>query len=1152
MVEQIQNREGGNSVRAKLNSVIDIVNNLAVSVMSPEQFGALGDGVADDTTAVQAAFAWVESESGRKVVGLPGSVYRITSTITSSGHVDVDWNGASVLVDANVTGFKLDAGANDHALTADYVKGAKTLAVASTGTPLAPGSVIKIVSDAVDPGDRDEGSRDAQYRVAEWATVGIGSTATQIVLTQPLRFVQGINPTSAVGDEGRIDAYTTAMRATVMVPGSSRLRWRGGSFAFPDGMEATFKAKMLQVVWHVSPEIVDMTITRGYGAGIALQGTHGAKILRPNISNLENNTGNGQYGYGVADAAYGTRVEAGTFVRCRHGYTADAGTAPSGYTSADIRSYVGRCVGARIIGCLGIGFNETGAPFDTHMGAEDVEFAHCIADGCAHYGFNLRGRNIRATSPVIRNGGKGINCFTEYDSGDPDEDYFNAGKELNDFTSVQITNADIQCKELPFYFGTARAEIGGTLRVRCASHRMFSGIGVITVSATGKLVTTDMDGAVPLVSDNGTGVVDLRNPSTFSASAFPTSRLTFAAGSDIEIDASGAISTGVTGLSAESNGTIELRGDLAVALPASAVDYAGDVSFTSGGRYIVQRSGIVGSVYRDGPAHLGDFGTEDAAAFQAEATQAAIDAMEATHGYVRIASGMTASEDLSIRKALHFDPGAYLSANAGVTVTIQRNIESSRQHIFRGAGSYSLTYAADGYGEESKQVHASWFGAFPDVTINVDQAPLIQKAMDAMGNAREGVVDFDNGNYHLQSGIDVPRGIWVRGAGRRRTVFRLHADGFPAFRTIEQACRFSEIQFEPHKPVLPTRESELIRISHSTCEVFGVKMGESAQGIVIDGEACHVHDIDGTYGYSPGIGSALVKVVSGTQHRIKDLAIQTSGSYGPESVVLLDPTSTISNIAISGIQHLSPSIAVNALARNGDIKALSINGIANSSYTGSAQAAGLNFATTGTRSMTDVNVSDININSYPLAGVVLNQGSTGVMEGFNFSDVIVSGLSGKGFDFIETAGTLTNINVGPTVDVTKRPTPFAFTGDVTGIKISPQARPNTQAGVTYDLGNMADGTAQSINLRADIFSGTIVVTGGHLNYGLYAIRAAGSPGITPIVASANMASTTGPLAAGGGAAGRLNVSVDDDGMIYVSNRSGAQQRVQVSIMTGIS
>jgi len=52
-------------------------------IRTPESFGAKGDGITDDTAAMQLAFTWVAAVTGRQLVSGPGTLYRITSTVTA-------------------------------------------------------------------------------------------------------------------------------------------------------------------------------------------------------------------------------------------------------------------------------------------------------------------------------------------------------------------------------------------------------------------------------------------------------------------------------------------------------------------------------------------------------------------------------------------------------------------------------------------------------------------------------------------------------------------------------------------------------------------------------------------------------------------------------------------------------------------------------------------------------------------------------------------------------------------------------------------------------------------------------------------------------------------------------------------------------------
>lgn len=80
-------------VQACVGAIIRKVQDKLRERITPEDFGAVGDGVADDTAALTLAFAWAMSHGGR-LEGVSGSTYLVTSKISLNvnGHFSFDGN----------------------------------------------------------------------------------------------------------------------------------------------------------------------------------------------------------------------------------------------------------------------------------------------------------------------------------------------------------------------------------------------------------------------------------------------------------------------------------------------------------------------------------------------------------------------------------------------------------------------------------------------------------------------------------------------------------------------------------------------------------------------------------------------------------------------------------------------------------------------------------------------------------------------------------------------------------------------------------------------------------------------------------------------------------------------------------------------------
>ncbi|WP_234839088.1 hypothetical protein [Sinorhizobium medicae] len=528
----------------------------------------------------------------------------------------------------------------------------------------------------------------------------------------------------------------------------------------------------------------------------------------------------------------------------------------------------------------------------------------------------------------------------------------------------------------------------------------------------------------------------------------------------------------------------------------------------------------------------------------------AISAMAALLGYVRFPAGNTLIDaKLTIDAPVYFADGAYVTAAATRTVTITEVIDCPKQHIFRGDGSFILAHDSDS-GEPARQVHASWFGAFPG-SNTVDQAPAIQKAFTAMGNSRESKVEFDIGNYTMMTGVTLTRGGWVMGSGNRRTVFLVKGDGFDVFATGHTACRFSDIQFENHPDNASARTSPFIRIDHDFCVIENVFAQEAFNQIIVGegGNNCAIRELNmvwRTYPFTAGSSGILVR---GSGCNISGVYSNYSSGGGPESLIAVGKGAS-GNVSAPRINNVSYICASTGVLVHGDSIIVSrgqINDINYRGATGNAPQA-VKFLTSGSGGIFGFSVDDVTINGTATADITFQCNGSGDLKQITVDNVFSSGATGNGIEFIRTAGLLSDIVIGATVNTRSRASPFFFSGSNTGIRIDPRAMVGGNVAEVYFRGTVADDTAFQIVLGRQIFSGMAIVTAGSLEMGIFGIRAASSPAASGNrITDANVVAVTTALTGTTGTDGNITLGVQD-GVLYVENRVGSSQNMSLTVM----
>lgn len=344
------------------------------SEAQPEHWGLTG-AEADSVPAYQLAINWLAVDPARKLVDRYTGTRVFGSTMTTTGHVNIDIGAATYLV-AHSSRW-LDARGNDGAvivpLAADYVIGGRSLQVSLPQIP-ARGSWIRIASDAVNPNDRDYTTAN-KYRMQDFVKVGEGSTVTTVALASPIRFTDGVNDDRTA----IVNAYSVAQGARAAIFDTSlRFRITGGTFTHPAG--GTGVNNLIRIRAYYRPVIEGVSFASNLNTSIYLNGTMKARIAQCRFENSD------FYSYPICDGGHYTVVEDCDFGFCRHGYTTLRTTLPVG--SAEIYNG-GNTVGAVVSRCNA--WENDAVPFNTHHGSVDCTFVDCYSEGPCDIAFGGRG-----------------------------------------------------------------------------------------------------------------------------------------------------------------------------------------------------------------------------------------------------------------------------------------------------------------------------------------------------------------------------------------------------------------------------------------------------------------------------------------------------------------------------------------------------------------------------------------------------------------------------------------------------------------------------------------------------------------------------------------------------------------------------------------
>lgn len=343
--------DDGSDTRAAIDTV------LAPDTISVAAYGATGDGVTDDTTAIQAA---VTAGAGKTVV-LPPGTYLMSGTVTVGSHTTLRGLGATVLIDGAGPAFDAEGteGA-EVALTVNATAGART--VTAPGHGLTAGSWIIVASDhepsstaGLTAGEMCQVDSVAGDVVTLRAPLFDSYATTDAAHLVPVDVVQGV--------------HVEGLRFTSDEPSTTSVV--GVSFGF--GVDMTMDGCHFTNCHYIGLRF--RSVTRGRVTSCTF-----VDALKTGLA----------YGVTVGNACVDIQMADCSGSRVRHVITIGGGAVeyrgiPHGVHVSD--SVATQC---------------TDAGFDVHPGATDITFADLMVHGSSQDGIVMQGTRYSITGCQVR------------------------------------------------------------------------------------------------------------------------------------------------------------------------------------------------------------------------------------------------------------------------------------------------------------------------------------------------------------------------------------------------------------------------------------------------------------------------------------------------------------------------------------------------------------------------------------------------------------------------------------------------------------------------------------------------------------------------------------------------------------------------------
>lgn len=363
-------------------------------------FGAAGDGVADDSAAIAATIAAASEDS---TVVFPPGTYRLSEQIQNYGKaLGFEATGAVFVKDGGFTTVRLEGAFDPFMQVSNLEETTITegdrdypaLILTVSGAPeWKRGDVVKVISNDVIPGTKDEGNGSSQQgRLGQFFIV-------YDVVDSTVR-VRG----------SMLDPFTTGIRVGRIQ--DIEVAWNGGTFDVTDHHIAEGNvARTMNLVNLAGSRVTNVKVKRSTSIGVAVVGCFNTTVHNLNVRWAQNGLDVGALGYALVNfSSQGLEVTGLYAQACRSGYTDG-----HGFLAADSTSWqsYGRPNNVLITNSVADG---CGTGFGTHSSGVLTTFDNVMAKDC-YSGISFRGRENRASNVTVVNAKTtGVRIYTERNS----------------------------------------------------------------------------------------------------------------------------------------------------------------------------------------------------------------------------------------------------------------------------------------------------------------------------------------------------------------------------------------------------------------------------------------------------------------------------------------------------------------------------------------------------------------------------------------------------------------------------------------------------------------------------------------------------------------------------------------------------------------